>query len=72
MSRNTGGTLGPVTCVHDTAWIAGLMGDAKGLPKQRVPVCRPIWSSMTSSAKLSREEPDARNRRVRICGGRGW
>ena len=43
MSRNTGGTLGPVTCVHDTAWIAELMGDAKGLPKQRVPVCRTAY-----------------------------
>jgi hypothetical protein len=34
MSRTTGGTLGPVTCVNDTAWIAKLMGDPKGLPEQ--------------------------------------
>jgi len=40
MSRNTGGTLDPVTCVHDTAWIAELMADPKRLPEQRVPVCR--------------------------------
>ena len=74
MSRNTGGTLDPVTCVHDTAWIAELMGDPK------LKVCpssecrcaeRPIWSSMTSSANHSREEPDAGNPLVRVCGGRG-
>jgi len=40
MSRNTGGTLDPVTGVHDTAWIAEPMGDAKRLPEQRVPMCR--------------------------------
>jgi hypothetical protein len=40
MSRTTGGTLGPVAGVNDTAWIAKLMGDPKGLPEQRVPVCR--------------------------------
>jgi hypothetical protein len=40
MSRTTGGTLGPVTSVNDTAWIAKLMGDPKGLPEQRVPVCK--------------------------------
>jgi hypothetical protein len=40
MSRTTGGTLGPLTGVNDTAWIAKLMGDPKGLPEQRVPVCR--------------------------------
>jgi hypothetical protein len=67
-----GGTLNPVTCVHDPAWIAELTGDAKGLPEQRVPVCRTADTVVTSSAKLSREEPDAGNWRVRICGGQGW
>jgi hypothetical protein len=74
MSRNTGGTLDPVTCVHDTAWIAELMGDPKlkVCPRSECRCAeRPIWSSTTSSAKLSREEPDAGNLRVRICGGRG-
>ena|SRR5215831_3836303 len=70
MSRNTGGTLDPVTGVHDTAWIAEPMGDAKRLPEQRCAE-RPIRSSMTSSAKLSREEPDASVAHVRVCGGRG-
>ena len=65
MPRNTGGTLGPVTCVHDTAWIAELMGDPKKVCPSSECRCaeRPIWSSMTSSAKLSREEPDAGNPR---------
>jgi hypothetical protein len=73
MSSNTGGTLGPVTCVHDTAWIAELLGDAKVCPSSECRCAeRPIRSSMASSAKLSREEPDAGILRVRICGGQGW
>ena len=53
------GDSGPLTSVHDTAWIAELMGDLKVCPSTECRCAeRPIWSSMTSSAKLSREEPD--------------
>src|SRR5215831_2962225 len=42
----------PLTCVHDTAWIAELMGDLKVWPSSEWRCAeRPIWSSMTSSAK---------------------
>jgi hypothetical protein len=73
MSRNTGGTLGPVTCVHDTAWIAELVGDAKGLPEQRVPVCRTADTVVHDivSETLARRTGCWKSARPDLWG-RGW
>ena len=84
MSRNTGGTLDPVTGVHDTAWIAEPMGDAKRLPEQRVPMCRTadtvvhdiVSETLTRrTGCVSRARPGlwgARGQPPRLPGKKSW
>ena len=66
--------MNPAKPVHETTMDSRTGEEARMFLAQRVTkgdIQRMIraMSSTSQSAKLSREEPDARNMHVRVCGG---
>jgi hypothetical protein len=59
MAGNEGRDMYPANLVHETAWIAKLTRRLDHLRSASVDGTGDLKSPMTSSANLSREEPDA-------------